>query len=74
MYKEFQDNLMTAILSYKIINIYLNGDQKIVIGDGGVNKDLIQINPFGFIIKGLGSAKWYSFASIKSIEVFGHEF
>lgn len=74
MYTEFQDNLMTAIITHRIINIYIDDGRKIVIGDGGIEKDLIMIRPFGFYIKGLESAKWYSFASIKSIEVFGHEF
>ena len=74
MYTEFQDNFMAAILSYKIINVYLKNGTKIVIGDGGISKELIAIKPFGFVIKDLQSAKWYSFASIQSIEVFGHEF
>jgi hypothetical protein len=73
MYAQFQDNLMAAILSYKIINIYLKNGKKIVIGDGGVSKSSIRIKPFGFVIKDFGSAKWYSFASIQSIEVFGYE-
>ncbi|MBR3208749.1 MAG: hypothetical protein IKF82_00615 [Bacilli bacterium] len=73
MYSEFQENLMYALLSYKIINIYTI-DEKIVIGDAGVSKDDVVIRPFGFYIKSFNAAKWYSFLHIKKIEVYGHEF
>ena len=73
-YKEFQQNLMTAILMYRIINIYTEDGEKIVIGDAGIKKQLIHFRPFGFYVKEHNSAKWYSYAHIKQIEVFGHEF
>ena len=69
-----KENFMLAILSYKIINVYMIDDEKIVIGDGGVAKSSISYRPFGFCIKSHNSAKWYSFMAIKKIEVFGHEF
>ena len=72
MYKDFKTNLMLAILSYKIVNIYIN-QEKIVIGEGGVAKDFISFRPFGFYIKEHNSAKWYSYSNITKIEVYGHE-
>lgn len=74
MYNEFKTNLMLAILSYMIINIYMIDGEKIVIGDGGIAKDFVSFRPFGFYVKGQNLAKWYSYANIKKIEVFGHEF
>lgn len=69
-----KENFMLAILSYKIINVYMIDNEKIVIGDGGIAKSSISYRPFGFCIKSHNSAKWYSFMAIKKIEVFGHEF
>ena len=73
MYKEFKLNLMLAIYSYKIINIYMSNGDKIVIGDGGISKDAVSFRPFGFYTKGQNLARWYSYANIIEIEVYGHE-
>ena len=73
MYKDFKTNLMFAILSYSIINIYMVGGEKIVIGEGGRSKDSISFRPFGFYLKGQNLAYWYSYANIEKIEVYGHE-
>ena len=74
MYKEFKTNLMLAVFTYMIINVYMVGGEKIVIGEGGVHKDVISFRPFGFYIKEQNSAKWYNYANIVKIEVYGHEF
>lgn len=73
MYNDFKTNLMLAVLSYTIINVYMTDGEKVVIGDGGTTKDLVSFRPFGFYIKGQNLAKWYSYGNIKKIEVFGHE-
>ena len=64
---------MLAILSYLIINIYMINGEKIVIGEGGIAKNLISFRPFGFYITGQNSAQWYNYANILKIEVYGHE-
>jgi hypothetical protein len=57
-----------------IINVYMVDGEKVVIGEGGIPKDLVSFRPFGFYVKGQNSAKWYNYANITKIEVFGHEF
>lgn len=74
MYKDFRNNLMIAVLSYMIINIHMVDGEKIVIGDGGISKECISFRPFGFYVKGQNLARWYNYANILKIEVFGHEF
>ena len=74
MYSDFKTNLMLAIMSYMIINIYMINDEKIIIGSGGLSKDLIGFKSFGFYIRGQNSYKWYSYSNIVKIEVYGHEF
>ena len=73
MYKEFKTNLMLAILSYAIINVHMIGGEKIVIGEGGTSKQKVSFRPFGFYIKGQNLARWYNYANIVKIEVYGHE-
>lgn len=73
MYSDFKKNFMFTIASYMIINIYMVGGEKIVIGSGGIPKDLIHFKSFGFAIEGQNSYKWYNYANIIKIEVYGHE-
>lgn len=74
MYSEFKKNFMFTIMSYMIINVYMVNNEKIVIGSGGISKDLIGFRSFGFYIRGQNSYKWYSYENIMKIEVYGHEF
>lgn len=70
MYNEFKMNLMAAILTHSIVNIYMSSGEKIVIGVGGHHKDTIRFNPFGFYIKTISASFWYNYSQIIKIEVY----
>ena len=70
MYTEFKNNLMTAILTHHIVNLYMVSGEKIVIGVGGHHKNTIRFNAFGFYIKTISASLWYSYAHIIKIEVY----
>lgn len=70
MYSEFKNNMMAAVLTHHIVNIYMDSDEKIVIGVGGVHKTDIRFQPFGFYIKTISASVWYSYAHIVKIEVY----
>ncbi len=70
MYSEFQTNLMAAVLTHHIVNIYMASGEKIIIGVGGHHKDKVRFNSFGFYIKTISASIWYSYAHITKIEVY----
>lgn len=70
MYSEFQTNMMAAVLTHRIINVYMASGEKIIIGVGGYDKSKIRFNSFGFYIQTISAALWYSYAHIVKIEVY----
>lgn len=70
MYSEFQTNMMATVLTHHIINIYMTSGEKIIIGVGGHDKKTVHFNSFGFYIRTISAALWYSYAHIVKIEVY----
>ena len=69
MYSDFASNMAFNLLECKIMNIY-TFDKKIVIGIGVINKDCIEFESMGILVKGDTHLTWYPYSSIKKIEVY----
>ena len=69
MNEDVINDLMTALITCQILNIYTS-DEKIIIGVGGIPPENIEFNSFGVIIKDINKKTWYSFNHIKKIEVY----
>ena len=69
MNEDVINDLMTALITCQILNIYTS-DEKIIIGAGGISPENIEFNSFGVIIKNINKSTWYSFNDIKKIEVY----